>query len=81
MMALKFDPIWFGVIVVKMVEIGLLTPPVGIQTYVLKGVAPHIPVEKIIMGIMPFFIVDLFVVIGLLTAFPQIALFLPSQMK
>jgi len=78
--ALGFDPIWFGVIVVKMVEIGLLTPPVGIQTYVLKGVVPHIPVETIFGGIFPFFLVDLFIVIGLLIVFPDIALFLPNKM-
>ena len=78
---LGFDPIWFGVIVVKMVEIGLLTPPIGIQTYVLKGVAPHIPIEDIFMGILPFFLVDLFVVIGLIILFPQIALFLPGLMN
>jgi len=78
--ALGFSPIWFGVIVVKMVEIGLLTPPVGIQTYVLKGVAPHIPIEDIFLGILPFFLVDIFVVIGLLILFPEIALFLPNKM-
>ena len=47
-----------------MVEIGLLTPPVGIQTYVLKGVVPHIPLNTIFMGILPFFLVDLIIVIG-----------------
>lgn len=78
--AMGFDPIWFGVIVVKMVEIGLLTPPVGIQTYVLKGVVPHIPLETIFKGIFPFFIVDLFVNIGLMIVFPGIVLFLPNQM-
>ncbi len=78
--AMGFDSIWFGIIVVKMVEIGLLTPPVGIQTYVLKGVVPHIPLKTIFMGILPFFLVDLFIVIGLLIAFPDIALFLPNQM-
>ena len=78
--ALGFSPIWFGVIVVKMVEIGLLTPPVGIQTYVLKGGAPHIPIEDIFLGILPFFLVDIFVVIGLLILFPEIALFLPNKM-
>jgi len=80
--ALGFDPIWFGIILVKMLEIGLITPPVGIQAYVLKGVAPpEITLDDIFRGFVPFFLVDLFVVIGLLTLFPQIATYLPSLMK
>ena len=80
--ALGFDPIWFGIIVVKMLEIGLITPPVGIQAYVLKSVAPpEITLGDIFRGFVPFFLVDLFVVIGLLTLFPQIVTFLPSMMK
>ncbi|MBU1451335.1 MAG: TRAP transporter large permease [Proteobacteria bacterium] len=78
--AMGFNPIWFGIIVVKMVEIGLLTPPVGIQSYVLKGVVPHIPLGTIFAGILPFFLVDLFIVIGLMILFPDIVLFLPNQM-
>jgi len=81
-MALGFDPIWFGIIVVKMLEIGLITPPVGIQAYVLKSVAPpNITLGDIFRGFLPFFLVDLFIVIGLLTLFPQIVTFLPSMMK
>lgn len=79
--ALGFDPIWFGIIVVKMLEIGLLTPPVGIQTYVLKSVVPGLTLREIIVGFIPFFLVDLFLVVGLLTLFPQIATFLPSLMR
>lgn len=79
--ALGFDPIWFGVIVVKLVEIGLLTPPVGIQAYVLKGVAPELSLREIFSGFIPFFIVDIFIVIGLLIAFPQIATFLTTFMN
>lgn len=78
---LGFDPIWFGVVVVKLVEIGLLTPPVGIQAYVLKGVAPELSLREIFSGFIPFFIVDIFVMIGLLIALPQIATFLPSLMR
>jgi tripartite ATP-independent transporter DctM subunit len=79
---LGFDAIWFGVLVVKLVEIGLITPPVGIQAYVLKGVAPsELTLQDIFLGFVPFFLVDLFVVIGLIVAFPQISLFLPSLMK
>ena len=81
MVKLGFDPIWFGIIVVKMLEIGLITPPVGIQAYVLKGVAPHLSMDDIFRGFVPFFLVDLFIVIGLLTLFPQIVTILPSMMK
>ena len=81
LMALGFDPIWFGVIVVKLAEIGLITPPVGIQTYVLKGVAPNLSLSDIALGFLPFIIVDLVITLTLLTAFPQIVLFLPSTMK
>jgi TRAP-type C4-dicarboxylate transport system permease large subunit len=78
--SLGFDPIWFGVVVVKLVEIGLLTPPVGIQAYVLKGVAPELPLPVIFTGFLPFFAVDIFGMIGLLIVFPKIATYLPSLM-
>lgn len=78
---LGFDPVWFGVVVVKLVEIGLITPPVGIQAYVLKGAAPELSLKEIFLGFTPFFLVDLFLCIGLLLAFPHIALFLPGLMK
>jgi C4-dicarboxylate transporter DctM subunit len=78
--ALNFDPIWFGIIIVRVTEIGQITPPVGINVFVLKGVAPEVPIETIFKGIMPFFIADLFHV-ALLVAVPQISLFLPSLLK
>ncbi len=78
--ALGFDPIWFGVVVVKLVEIGLLTPPVGIQAYVLKGVAPDLSLQVIFSGFLPFFAVDIFGMLGLLIVFPKIATYLPSLM-
>lgn len=74
---LGFDPIWFGVIVVIMAEMGVITPPVGVNVYVIKGVAPDIPLESIFRGIMPF-LIALFLLVGLLIAFPQLALWLPS---
>jgi len=77
---LGLNPIWFGVIVVKLTEIGLLTPPVGIQIYVLKSVSPeNISTETIFNGAMWFWIVEL-VTIALLTAFPIISLWLPERM-
>ena len=79
--ALGYSPIWFGVLVVKLVEIGLLTPPVGIQAYVLKGVAPDLTLKTIFLGFIPFFVADIFLVIGLMVVFPQIVTYLPNLMK
>ena len=77
--ALGYDPIWFGVIVVKMGEICLITPPVGLNVYVVNSVAPDIPSQEIFMGIIPFLLMD-FVTLAFLIAFPKITLFLPSLM-
>ena len=78
--ALGFDPIWFGIIIVRMVEIGQITPPMGINVFVLKGVAGDIPLETIFKGIFPFLIADVCHV-ALLVAVPQLATFLPSLMS
>ena len=77
---LGFDPIWFGIIVVRVTEMGLITPPVGLNVFIIKGVAPDIPIGTIFRGIFPFLIADACEVI-LLIALPQLALFLPSMMK
>ncbi|MCF8095233.1 MAG: TRAP transporter large permease [Desulfobacteraceae bacterium] len=76
---LGFDPIWFGVIMVLVLELGLITPPIGLNVYVLKGSAPDIPVETIFKGIWPFFLAAVLAII-LISIFPQIALFIPSSM-
>lgn len=76
MTSLGFDPIWFGIIVVKMVEIGLLTPPVGLNCYVVAGVRPDIPLQQIFRGVWPFVIADL-ACVALFVAFPGIVTFLP----
>jgi tripartite ATP-independent transporter DctM subunit len=78
--ALGFDPIWFGIIVVKMVEICLVTPPVGLNVYMVRSVAPEIPLEQIFLGIIPFVVMDLLTV-ALLIIFPEIITFLPSTMQ
>ncbi|MFC1861580.1 TRAP transporter large permease [Chloroflexota bacterium] len=78
--ALGFDPIWFGIIIVRVVEMGQITPPVGINVFVMKGVAKDIPMYTIFRGIIPFLIADVCHVI-LLVAVPQISLFLPGLMK
>lgn len=77
--SLGFDPIWFGIIIVRMVEIGQITPPVGINVYVMKGVAPDIPLGTIFKGILPFLIADICHV-TVLILIPGIATFLPSLM-
>lgn len=79
--SLGFDPIWFGILFIKLAEIGMITPPVGLNVYVLKGVAPdHITLEEIFRGIIPFLYMELFT-LGVLIGFPQISLWLPSMMK
>lgn len=77
--ALGFDPIWFGVIIVLIAEMGVITPPVGINVYVVYGVAKTIPLEQIFKGVMPF-LIALIVCNILLLIFPQIAIFLPGLM-
>jgi C4-dicarboxylate transporter DctM subunit len=78
--ALGFDPIWFGVIIVVVTEMGVITPPVGINVYVVAGVARDIPLHIIFKGAMHLLIAQLVTAL-LLILFPQIALFLPSLMK
>jgi tripartite ATP-independent transporter DctM subunit len=77
---LGFNGIWFGVVVMAMVEIGMLTPPFGIVAYALKSVAQDIDIVQIFKGVIPFALAELAVVF-LLLAFPQICLWLPSLMK
>jgi tripartite ATP-independent transporter DctM subunit len=76
-MRLGFDPIWFGVIIVLVSEMGVITPPVGVNVFVIKGIAPEIPLEVIFKGILPFLFALVLFTIALMI-FPQIATFLPS---
>ena len=77
---LGYDPIWFGVIIVLVTQIGVITPPVGINVYVVSGVARDVPLEVIFKGVLPF-LAALITGTLLLIPFPQIALFLPSLMR
>jgi tripartite ATP-independent transporter DctM subunit len=77
---LGFDPIWFGIIITRVSEIGVITPPVGINVYVMKGVAKDVPLVTIFRGIVPFLIADIFSVFFLLFV-PQFVLFLPSIVR
>ena len=76
---LGFDPIWFGVIITLTMEMSLITPPVGVNVFVLHGVAKEIPMYTIFRGILPFWVAMILCII-ILTLFPQIALFLPHTM-
>jgi C4-dicarboxylate transporter DctM subunit len=77
--ALGFDPIWFGIIVVMTVELGLISPPVGMVVFVVKSVIKDASFATIFYGVTPFIITDLIRLI-ILIAFPMIALYLPSRM-
>ena len=77
---LGYDPIWFGVIIVLITEMGVITPPVGVNVYVVSGVAKDVPLEVIFKGIFPL-LGALIVCNIILIMFPQIALFLPNLMR
>lgn len=74
-----FDGIWLGIIMVKLFELAVITPPVGMNVYVVKGIAPHVPIEDIFRGIAMFVVMDAITIV-ILIAFPQISLWLPSNM-
>ncbi|MFM9269701.1 TRAP transporter large permease [Halomonas elongata] len=80
MMSLGYDPIWFGVFVIVLAEIGAVTPPIGLNCFVVKGAAGNlVKLEDIFRGLAPF-LLTAFLMLGLLLAFPEIVLWLPSQM-
>jgi tripartite ATP-independent transporter DctM subunit len=74
-----FDPVWFGVLVVIMVELGVVTPPIGVNVFAIATIARDVSMYDIFRGVFPFWIAFL-ILIGLIVAFPQISLFLPSLM-
>jgi C4-dicarboxylate transporter, DctM subunit len=75
--AAGFDPYWFAVIVTINMEIGLITPPVGLNLYVINGIAPDISLRKILVGSMPF-VLCMVLAIAILSAFPGIVTWLPD---
>jgi tripartite ATP-independent transporter DctM subunit len=77
---LGFDPVWFGVIIVVIVEIGLISPPVGMNMFVLRALIPHVQMSTIYRGVMPFMWADV-IRLAILVAFPSISLLLPGLMK
>jgi C4-dicarboxylate transporter DctM subunit len=78
--ALGYDPIWFGVVIVLITEMGVITPPVGVNVYVVSGVAKDVPLEDIFRGVLPM-LAALLLCNLILLFFPQIALFLPGLMR
>jgi TRAP-type C4-dicarboxylate transport system permease large subunit len=76
---LGFDPIWFGVIIVMTVELGLIHPPVGMNVFVIKSVVKDVSFTTIFKGVIPFVVTDLIRLV-ILICFPIIALWLPSKM-
>jgi C4-dicarboxylate transporter, DctM subunit len=74
------DPIWFGILIVVVVEIGLISPPVGMNLFVLNTLLPQVPTRVIFRGVLPFIAADC-VRLAILIAFPVISLYLPSLMK
>ncbi|MBL8376761.1 MAG: TRAP transporter large permease [Burkholderiales bacterium] len=77
---LGFDPVYFGIIIVVVVEIGLISPPVGMNMFVVRSLLPNVSTSTIFRGVTPFVVADC-VRLGILVAFPAISLWLPSQLK
>ena len=74
-----FNPIWFGVIIVLVTQIGVISPPLGTNVYIIKGVAGDIPLSTIFKGVLPF-LIDMIICTAIIVIFPQVALFLPGIM-
>ena len=77
--SIGFDPLWFGVIIVIVMQQGMMTPPIGMSCFIINAVAKDVPLSSVFKGVLPFWIVTILIII-LLIAFPQIALFFPSIM-
>ena len=78
--ALDYDPIWFGVMLVFLVELALVTPPFGLSLFIIRGVHQESKMSDIYKGCIPFIIAD-FVILALFILFPEIITFLPSKMR
>ena len=79
-MALGFDPVWFGVLIVMVIQIGLVSPPVGMNLFVLNALLPRVGLGTIFKGVWPFVLVQI-VMLAILVAFPVLSLWLPSFMR
>lgn len=74
---LGYSPVWWGIVMVLLVEMGVVTPPFGLNLFVMKGLAPDVPLTKVFRGVLPFVAADA-IKLALLIAFPSLALWLPS---
>jgi len=79
-MDLNYDPVWFGVIIVVITQMGVISPPVGVNVYVVSGIERDVPLNTVFKGTLPY-LAALIVASGLLITFPQIALFLPNLIR
>ena len=77
---LGYDPVWWGIINVVVIELGMIIPPIGIIVFVLHGMAPDIPIRTIYRGVMPFIAADL-LLLALLACFPAISMWLPALLR
>jgi TRAP-type C4-dicarboxylate transport system permease large subunit len=77
---LGFSPIWFGIFLVRTMEIGFVHPPIGINLYVIQSIAPDIPLSRVFKGVLPFLAAD-FLHLALLIAVPALALGLPALLS
>ena len=77
---LSFDPIWFGVLMVIVLEVGLITPPVGLNVFVIKGAVPDVPLRTIFRGVIPFLIAAILMIL-LISVFPEMVTYLPTKMS
>ena len=78
--SLGYDPIWFGIVIVLVTEMGVITPPVGINVYVVYGVVKNVPIENIFRGVLPM-LLALIVCTAIILFFPEIVLFLPGFLR
>lgn len=80
MVELGFDPVWFGIVIMLLMETALITPPVGANVFVMSNIAKEVPIEEIFKGVFPFFLMQMIMIV-ILTIFPDLALWLPNTMK
>jgi tripartite ATP-independent transporter DctM subunit len=76
---LGLDPVWFAVLMTVNLEIGLVTPPVGLNLYIVKNIAPDVPMSHVLLGALPFIIIEVIVIVSL-CVWPELALWLPNKM-
>lgn len=80
MVAQGFDPIWFGILMIVLIEMALITPPVGLNLYVVQGARKTGKMSEVMVGAIPY-VVAMLIMVALLIAFPAIALYLPTALS